>query len=136
MRSMSVFELEVSLVAHRRQVQAFVENFTRLPRTAAGHRTADIAFVRDRTAETEQRAVDEDRRNDRHVGRMRTAALIRMIDQERVTLGDRAAEFLQHRGAAGRKSADMQWQHDVLRDDLGLRVHQGAGGILRLAHDR
>ena len=29
----------------------------------------------------------------------------------------------------------MQRQHDVLRDDLALRIHQRAGGILRFAHD-
>ena len=47
----------------------------------------------------------------------------------------RVAEFLDHRAAAGRERADMQRQHDVLRHDFALGVHQRAGSILRFAHD-
>ena len=135
MRSMSVFCVKRALIAHRRQMQAFVENLARLARAASRHRAADIALVRDRAAEAEQRAADEDRREHRHVRRVRAATLIRMIDQEGVTLGDGVAVSREHRGAAGRKRADMQRQHDVLGDHVALRVHQRAGGVLRLAHD-
>jgi hypothetical protein len=116
-------------------MQALVENLARLARAAAWHRAADIAFVRDRAAEAEQRAADEHRRDHRHIRRMRAAALIGMIDQEGVTFGDGVAIGLEHRGAARRKRADMQRQHDVLGDYVALRIHQRAGGILRLAHD-
>ena len=116
-------------------MQAFVESLARLARAASGHRAADIALVRDRAAEAEELAADEDRRDHRHIGRVRAAALIGMVDQEGVALGDGVAVIGEHRGAAGRKGADMQRQHDVLGDDVALRVHQRAGGILRLAHD-
>ena len=116
-------------------MQAFVEDFARLAGAASRHRAADVALVRDGAAEAEQRAVDEDRRDHRDVGRMRAAALIGVIDQEGVAFGDGVAEFREHRGAAGRKRADMQRQHDMLGDDLAVRVHQRAGGILGFAHD-
>src|SRR5262249_61734979 len=54
-----------ALVAHGGQMQAFVENLARLARAASRHRPADVAFVRDRAAEAEQLAADEDRRDDR-----------------------------------------------------------------------
>jgi hypothetical protein len=126
---------EAALIAHRRQVQAFVENLARLARAAAGHGTADVAFVGDRAAEAEQHTASEHRRQHAHVRRMRTAALIRMIDQERIAFSDSAAERAEHGGAAGGERADMQRQHHMLGDDLALRVHQRAGGILRFAHD-
>ncbi len=135
MRSMSVFCAKRALIAHRRQMQAFVENLARLARAASGHRAADVALVRDRAAEAEQRAADEHRRDHRHVRRVRAAALIGMVDQEGVALGDGVAVCREHRGAAGRKGADMQRQHDVLGDHVALRIHQRAGGILQLAHD-
>ena len=86
-------------------------------------------------AEAEQRAVDEHRHDHAHVRRMRAAALIRMVDQERVAFGDVVAVGREHGAAAGRKRADMQRQHDMLGDHVALRVHQRAGGILRFAHD-
>ena len=92
MRSMSVFGAKRALIAHRRQMQAFVEDLARLARAASRHRAADVALVRDRAAEAEQRAADEHRRDHRHIGRMRAAALIGMVDQEGVALGDRVAE--------------------------------------------
>jgi hypothetical protein len=58
-----------------------------------------------------------------------------VIDQEGVALGDVAAEFGDDGAAAGRERADMQRQHDVLGDHFALRVHQRAGGVLRLAYD-
>ena len=99
-------------------MQAFVENLARLAGAASRHRAADVALVRDRAAEAEQRAVDEHRRDHRDVRRVRAAALIGMIDQEGVALRDGAAELREHGGAAGRKRADMQRQHHMLRDHL------------------
>ena len=61
MRSMSPIGLIAALIAHGRQVQALVENLARLAGAAARHRAADVALVRDRAAEAEQRAVDEHR---------------------------------------------------------------------------
>ena len=127
--------LVAALVAHRRQMQAFVENLARLAGAASRHRAADVALVRDRAAEAEQLAVDEHRRDHRHVRRVRAAALIGMIDQEGVALGDGFAECVDDRRAAGRKGADVQRQHDMLRHHLAFGVHQRAGGVLRLAHD-
>ena len=127
--------LAAALVAHRRQVQALVEDLARLAGAASRHRAADVALVRDRAAEAEQRAVDEHRAEHAHVGRVRAAAVVGMIDQEGVAFGDVVAELRDHRAAAGRERADVQRQHDVLRDDLALGVHQRAGGVLRFAHD-
>ena len=44
-----------ALVAHRRQMQALVEDLARLAGAASRHRAADVALVRDRAAEAEQR---------------------------------------------------------------------------------
>ena len=131
-----VARLMAALVAHRRQVQALVEHLARLARAASRHRPADVALVRDRAAEAEQRAVDEHRAEHAHVRRVRAAAVVGMVDQEGVALGDVAAEFRDHGAAAGRERADMQRQHDVLRDHLALGIHQRAGGVLRFTHDR
>ena len=116
-------------------MQTLVEDFARLARAASGHRTADVALVRDRAAEPEQLADDEDRRDHGDVGRVRAAALIGMIDDEGVAFRDGVAERFDHGGGAGRKRADVQRQHDVLRHHLALGVHERAGGVLRLAHD-
>ena len=67
--------LEIALIAHRRQVQSFVENLARLARAASRHRAADVALVRDRGSKAEQRAADEHRHDHAHVRRMRAAAL-------------------------------------------------------------
>ena len=135
MRSMSPIGLDAALIAHRGQMQALVEGLARLAGAASRHRAADVALVRDRAAETEQRAVDEHRADHAHVGRVRAAALVGMIDQEGVAFRDAVAEFRDHRAAAGRKGADMQRQHHVLRHHFALGVHQRAGGVLRFAHD-
>jgi hypothetical protein len=58
-----------------------------------------------------------------------------MVDQEGVALGDVAAEFRDHRATAGRKRADVQRQHHMLRDHFAPGVHQCAGSILRFTHD-
>ena len=69
--------LAVAVVAHRRQMQALVESLARLPGAASRHRPADVALVRDRAAEAEQRALDEHRAQHAHVGRVRAAAFDR-----------------------------------------------------------
>ena len=130
-----VARLVAALVAHRRQMQALVEHLARLAGAASRHRAADVALVRDRAAEAEQRAVDEHRAEHAHVGRVRAAAVIGMVDQEGVALGDVVAEFGDDGAAAGRERADMQRQHDVLRHHFALGIHQRAGGVLRFAHD-
>ena len=127
--------LEAALVAHRRQVQALVEHLARLAGAASRHRPADVALVRDRAAEAEQLAVDEHGREHAHVGRVRAAAVIGVVDQEGVALRDGAAELRDDRAGAGRERADVQRQHHVLRHHLAFGVHQRAGGVLRLAHD-
>src|SRR5262245_16170499 len=124
-----------ALITHGRQVQAFVENLPGLAGAASRHRAADVALVRDRAAKAEWLRANKDRRNDRDVGRVRASALIRMIDDEGIPRRDACAEHLDDGGGAGRKRADMQRQHHMLRHDLAPRVHQGAGGILRLPHD-
>src|SRR5262249_55448510 len=68
-----------ALVAHGGQVQALVENLARLARAASRHRPADVALVRDRAAEAEQLAADEDRRDDRDVRRVRAAAMVGVL---------------------------------------------------------
>ncbi len=115
-------------------MQAFVEGLARLARAASRHRTADVALVRDAAAEAEQLTRNKDRRDHRHVRRVRTAALIGMIDQEGITFGD-VVEFFQHRRAAGGESTDMQRQNHVLRHHFTLGIHQRAGSILRFPHD-
>jgi hypothetical protein len=90
---------------------------------------------RDRAAEADQLALDEDRRDHRHVGRVRAAAFVRVVDQIRVAVLDVAAIGVDHRAAAGGKRAHMERQHDMLCDHIALRVHDGAGGILGFAHD-
>src|SRR4029079_11536683 len=76
--------LALAVVAHRGQMQALVESLARLPGTASRHRPADVTLMRDRAAETEQRAVDEHWAQHAHIGRMRAAAFIRVVDQEGV----------------------------------------------------
>ncbi len=124
-----------ALVAHRRNLQAFVENLARLAGTASRHGTANVALMRDAAAEAEQAAVDEDRRDHGDVGRMGAAALVGMIDQKGVALRNGVAERAEHGGAAGRERPDMERQHHVLGDHLAPRVHQCTGCILGLAHD-
>ena len=125
---------EGALVAHGRQVQAFVEGLLRLARTGARHRAADVALVGDGAAESDQRAIGEDRRDDAHVGRVRTATLIVMVDEEGIAFRD-VVVFAQHCLATGRERADMQWQHNVLGHHVANGIHDGAGGILAFAHD-
>ena len=92
MRSMSPIGAIAALVAHGRQVQALVEDLARLAGAASRHRAADVALVRDRAAEAEQLAADEDRRDHRNVGRVRAAALIGVVDDEGVAFRDVVAE--------------------------------------------
>src|SRR5204862_334318 len=60
-------DLDIALAAaeitHGGQMQAFVEGLFRLAGTRTRHRTTDIAFMRDRTAETDSLAFDKDRRD-------------------------------------------------------------------------
>ncbi len=90
-----------ALVAHRRQVQALVENLPRLARAAARHRAADVALVRDRAAEAKQLGTDERRRDDGDVRRVRAAALIGMVDDERIARRHVGAERIDDGGGAG-----------------------------------
>jgi hypothetical protein len=124
-----------ALIPHRGKLQAFVENLPRLARATARNRPADVALVRDAAAEPDELAGDEDRAQHRHVGRMRAAALIRVIDQEGVAFGDLVAELPDHRAAAGRKRPDMERQHHMLRHHLALGIHERARSVLRFAHD-
>ena len=124
-----------ALVAHGGQVQAFVENLSRLARAASRHWPADVALVRDRAAEAEQLAADEDRRDDRDVRRVWAAAVVGVIDDEGVALRDAVAERIDDGGGAGGECADVQRQDHVLRHHVALRVHQRAGCILRFPHD-
>ena len=126
--------LETALIAHRRQVEPLVEGFLRLSRARAGHGTANVALVRDGGAETHERASVERGRDHAHVRRVRAAALVGRVDQEGVALGD-VVVGPQDRRAAGGKRPDVQWQHNVLRDDLAARVEQRAGGVLAFAHN-
>src|SRR5262249_7781676 len=80
------------LVAHGREVQPLVEGFRGWPGAAPGPRTADVALVRDRAAETEQLGFDEERRDDGNVGGVRAAALVRVIDDEGVPWRDATTE--------------------------------------------
>ena len=116
-------------------MQPLVEDFASLARTASRHWAADVALVRDRSAEAEQLGVEEERGNDGNVGRVRTAAVVGVIDDEGVTSRDATAECVDDGGSTGRKGADVKRQHHVLRHDLAARVHQCAGRILRLPHD-
>jgi hypothetical protein len=116
-------------------VKALVEDLARLPGATARHRAADVALVRDRTAEPEQLALDEGRSDDGDIGGVGAAAMIRVVDDEAVAFRDVAAKGFDDGGGAGRKGADVEGQHDVLRHDLALRIHQRAGRILRLPHD-
>src|SRR5215467_4828468 len=97
--------LEAALIAHGGKMQALVEGLARLPGAASRHRPADVALVRDRAAEAEQRALAEHRADDAHVGRVRAAPLIRMIDQEGIAFRDAVAIFRDDRAAAGREGA-------------------------------
>ncbi len=116
-------------------MQAFIEGLTCLAGATARYRTADVALVRDRAAKAEQRVADEDRRDHRNVRRVRAAAVIGMVDDERVARRDTVAKRVDDGGGAGGKCADMERQHHVLRHHLALGVHQRTGGILRLPHD-
>ena len=80
--------LAAAVIAHGGKVQAFVEGLARLARAGAGHRAADVALVRDGAAEADQLALDEDRRDHRHIGRVRAAALVGMIDEVGVAVLD------------------------------------------------
>jgi hypothetical protein len=92
--------------------------------------------VRDRTAEADQLAVDEDRRDHRHVRRVRTAAFVRVIDQIGVAVGDVVFVGVNYCAAAGGERAHVQRKHDVLRDNVTAHIHDRAGRILGFAHNR
>ena len=127
--------LVAALIAHGRQMQALVEDLLRLARARARHRAADVALVRDGAAEADEFARMEHRRDDAHVGRVRAAAMIGMVDEEGVALLDVALVGFDHRAAAGRERADVQRQDDMLRDNVAARVHERAGRVLAFAHD-
>src|SRR4029450_5287374 len=93
---------EAALIAHRGEVQTFVESLARLPGAASWHRSADVALVGNRTAESDQRAPGDPPAARAHGGPLRAAALVGMIDQERVALRDGVAELRDDRAAAGR----------------------------------
>jgi hypothetical protein len=126
---------KVALVTHGRQLKPLVEHLARLTRAAARHRAADVALVGDAGAEAQVPAGMEHRREHRHVGRMRAAALVGVVDEEGVARGDVAGIGLQDRGAAGGEGADVERQHDVLGDHPAGRIEQGAGGVLRFTDD-
>ena len=112
--------LAAAVIAHGGQMQAFVEGLARLARARAGHRPADVALVRDRAAEADQLALDEDRRDHRHVGRVRAAAFVGMIDQIGVAVFDVALVAFDHRATAGGERAHVERQHDMLRDHVAV----------------
>ena len=134
MRSISRLRCEAALVAHRRQMQALVEDFLGLAGTRSRHRPADVALMRDRAAKADTFALEEDRRQHRHVRRMWAAAFVGVVDEKGVAFGD-VVIIAQDRGATGRKGADMQRQNDMLGDDVAAPVHDCAGRILRFPHD-
>src|SRR5215467_590060 len=83
--------LERALIAHGGKMQALVEGLARLPGAASRHRSADVAFMGNGAAEAEQRALAEHWADDAHVGRVRAAALVRVIDQEGIAFRDAVA---------------------------------------------
>src|SRR6185312_3950258 len=67
---------------------------------------------------------------------MRTAAEIRVIDDERIAVVDiLGRKALEDGGRAARKGAHMQRQHDVLCDHLTGGIQDCAAGILGFAND-
>ena len=105
-----------TLVEHRWEVHALVERLERLPRAAARDGAADVALVRHARAEPGELAVREDRRDHRHVRRVRHAALVRMVHDERVALPQCrrrvACEGPRDRGG---ERAHVEREDDVLR---------------------
>src|SRR5262245_7776687 len=67
-----------------RQMQPFLINLPCLAPTASGNRPTDIAFVGDAGGKAHPLAAVEDRRQHRHVGRVRAAAQVRMVGDESV----------------------------------------------------
>src|SRR5215831_17171277 len=124
-----------ALIAHRRELETLVEDFTRLAGAASRHRSPDIALVSNAATKAKQRIFDEYRRDHRNVGSMRAAAVIRVIDQKSVAFRDRVAKRLEDGGAAGWECPDMKRQHYMLGDDGAVVIHQSAGGILGFADD-
>ena len=91
--------------------------------------------MRDRGAEADDAAVDEDRREDEHVGDV-LAALERVVVDQEVAFLERLDRMAPEAGAQG--LADRAQLH---RDQLGLRhgvavaVHQAGRAVARLAQD-
>ena len=65
---------------------------------------------------------------------MGAAALIGVVDEKGVAFLD-VVIFADHCLAAGGEGADMQRQHHMLGHHIAISVHDGAGGVLALAHD-
>ena len=104
-------------------MQTFLVDLARLAPAAAGHRAADVTFVRQVGGKADPIAFIKDGTEHGHVRRMGTATQVGMIRYEGISLVNlRDRVVLQDACRAGRKSAHVQRQHHVLRDDFPLGV--------------
>ncbi len=72
--------------AHGRDVQAFLKQFDGLSPRRAGNRAADVGLVGDGGGKSHEHAIGEDRRHQRHVGRVRHVGFIGMVGDEHVAV--------------------------------------------------
>src|SRR5262245_17866309 len=104
-------------------MQSFLINFTRRTAAASGYDTANVALVRHVGGEADPFALIEDRCENAHVGCVRAAAEIRMIDNEGIAgVNLMRRESFQNRRGAGGKSPHVERQDDMLRDHLAVDI--------------
>ena len=92
----------------RRHANAFVENFGRFRRKAAGHHAAYFRDVANRDREGHQLAVDKHRAEQRVLGRMQPAAIGIVVHQHVAGFDVGERDFLQAGANQQRQAADLR----------------------------
>ena len=104
-------------------MESLLVDLPRVARAAAGHGAADIALVRHIGGEADPFAVEINRRQHAHVGRVGAAAEVGMVGDKgvaRVNLLQR--KIIQNRRGAGGEGAHVQRQNNMLGDHFAAGI--------------
>ena len=125
-----------SLDLHGRDAQPLVEDFRRFASETRRRHAADLADVADRDCEADRFPVDKDRLEERVLGRVKTAAIGIVVQEDIALLEFVDVDLVHARPQKERHAADHRRAEVAGRHQFAARQRETAGEVERLAENR
>ena len=132
----ALVDLAALVILHRRDNEALVEDRARQRARRGWHDAADVRLVPHARAERQQATIDEHRRRDSDVRRVRDAALVRVVGEKRVAGKDAVDSVVGEDPLDHPRVGNRVERHARRADQPAVAGRQPGAAVERFAQDR